>query len=809
MSDLTPYSHKLPHGATGNGNGGRGTGFPTEVLEEQPVDLREVLGVLRRHALLVLGVTAMVVGITTLLVLRQVPQYRAEAVLRLQDERRAMTGGLAQVAVDGAIGNTADPILSQLQVLKSRALAAEVVDRTGLRIESLSPGFSASTLEDVQVAEPATVDTLELRFREEDVVVRGTRGSVSARYGEPVRLSGVQFVVPAQPEGISSADLAVLRQEKAIGRFSSGLRASVRDKTDVIDVGYTDPDPVLAKRVVNETVDAFRGVSARTAQQKARRRRIFLEEQLVQTDSALALTQLALTDFQRREGVASSREKLAAQQVGLMELDVRREELNADRRVLRSLLGGLHSTGEPGSRLGALISHPGIAQNPAVRGLFEQVVNLEASRDSLTTGEWGRAESNPDVQRLTMMIGSTRNRLVAAVRSHAEALDARIAALDDLKARNLVELQALPASGAEEVRLVQRVEGIGKVADQLRSEYQLAMIAEAVEAGQVEVVDLAVVPSEPIGSGRGLKLMLGLTLGLLMGAGGAFLREHLNTAIHRKEDLEGLHLSSLAIIPSFAVRTPGARRFAMRLQRANGNGASPGGHELVAAQDLRSSSSEAYRTLRTNLIFSQSIQSLRTLVVTSSVPSEGKTTTAANLAVTFAQQGMRVLVVDCDLRKARLHTVFNVPREPGLTQLLLGYDTRENVVRDTTVPGLQVITAGTLPPNPAELLGGERMRDTLAALSQDYDLVLLDTPPLLAAADASVLGRLTDGVVIVVRAGHTERGAAEQALQQLRAVGAHVVGAVLNDPDNTVASHGNHYQYDYYGAESETEKELA
>lgn len=804
MSDLIAFNGRSPddppHPSGQNGF----RGIPED--DGESVDLRELLAVFRRQVWVVLGITTVVFGGMVFIVVRHIPQYQASATVRLQDERRALAGGLAGAAQE-MIGPAVDPILSQVQVLRSRGVAMEVVERTGLRLSSVTPNFSAGFLKEVQIAEPGVSDTLHIQFEADAFIVQGRHAQMRGAYGEPVLLPDIRFTIPARPSGIAEAVVLVLPQAVAIERFNSKLRGTVRDRTNVVDVTYVDADPEWAQRIVNTTMEVFRSVSARSAQAQAMRRRVFLDEQLTQTDSALAHARLALTDFQQREGVASSQEKLTAQQVGLMDLDVRREELAADRQVLRSFLITVSDENQTGNRLGSLVSNPGVVQNPAVSALFQQLVRLELSRDSLTMGEWGRAQANPDVQRLNLLIGSTRSRLLEAIESHSLTLDARIAALDDLRARNLVELQSLPVSGAEEVRLVQQVEGIGKVADQLREEYQRARIAEAVEAGQVEILDLAPLPMAPIGSGRVPKLALSLVLGLMLGSGAAFLRERLNTSIHRKEDLEILRLPNLAVIPQFATRGEGRPLLSFPGATTHRNGTdrsitSGTINELVTVSDLRSSGSEAYRTLRTNLIFSQAVQSLKTLVVTSSTPAEGKTTTAANLAVAFAQQGIRVLVVDCDLRKGRLHDVFHLSREPGLTQLVLGFNAASDVVQKTAVDGLFVLPSGTLPPNPSELLGGERMREELQALSKLYDVVILDTPPLLAASDASVLGRYCDGVLLVVRAGHTDRAAAQQAVEQLRTVGANVVGAVLNDPDSKMESYGGYYRYDYYGAEA-------
>jgi capsular exopolysaccharide synthesis family protein len=279
------------------------------------------------------------------------------------------------------------------------------------------------------------------------------------------------------------------------------------------------------------------------------------------------------------------------------------------------------------------------------------------------------------------------------------------------------------------------------------------------------------------------------------------LREQLNITVRRSEDLEQLlRLPSLGVVPAL---TPRPRTRLLRrsgLLRRAAPEAPDGGGAGLAVLNGRSSGAEAFRTLRTNLIFSQAAGRLRTLVVTSAAPGEGKSTIASNLAAAFAQQGMRVLLVDCDLRRARQHETFGAPREPGLTQLVLRYARLAEVALPTEVENLFLLPAGTLPPNPAELLGSLRMQEVLAELGQAFDLVLVDTPPVLAASDGAILAAGVDGVVLVVRAGRTVRGAAQQALRQLDAVGARVLGGVLNDPEERLAAYGGYGQYGGYYA---------
>jgi capsular exopolysaccharide synthesis family protein len=206
---------------------------------------------------------------------------------------------------------------------------------------------------------------------------------------------------------------------------------------------------------------------------------------------------------------------------------------------------------------------------------------------------------------------------------------------------------------------------------------------------------------------------------------------------------------------------------------------------------------EAYRILRTNLLFSSDTQGLRTLVITSALPQEGKTVIAANLAIAVAREGMRVLLIDADLRRPSLHRLFGVARSPGLAQALADSASLEAVTRETSISGLTLLPCGSLPGNPTELVRGVRMRELLDRIGTSYDLVIIDTPPVLPVADASIIAAVSDGVLMVVRAGKTSRALTQEACGRLAAVGANVVGTVLNDPSGR-----NVRPYTYTGRDS-------
>ena len=216
-----------------------------------------------------------------------------------------------------------------------------------------------------------------------------------------------------------------------------------------------------------------------------------------------------------------------------------------------------------------------------------------------------------------------------------------------------------------------------------------------------------------------------------------------------------------------------------RLGAERTNGRPPAG--LVAMRDPRSPVAEAYRALRTNIQFSSLDRPLRTLLITSAGPDEGKSTTLANLAIVVAEGGTRVLVVDCDLRRASLHTLFDLDNDRGLTSLFLGDDAQPLPVQDTAVPNLQVLTSGPLPPNPSELLGSRQMTRVLERLRDAAELVLFDAPPVVAVTDAALLAPRVDGVLLVVDAGATRRDVARRARGQLDKVNARLLGVVLNN----------------------------
>ncbi len=791
-----PPKHRLLHG----------TVQPAAMMPVEPgnsgetITFRQAVTVLRRRYQLILAMTLVGACIGLFLASREPPTYRAAALLRFAGERRALTGDNDEAP---GLTKTTDPMLSIVELIRSRTVAGVVVDTLGLQLQSQTPEFPTASLSDVHVDPRAAGDSIQITFRPNDVIARRADRTLTVPYGQTVNLGVVRFTVRARPD-IEAAVLGVAGREQVVDGLLAGLQVVRREATDIIDIGYIAADPVMAQRIVNTSVQAFQSLNIQWARERSRRRREFLAEQLGQTDSMLARAQAELSSFRSRQELASSNDKLKAAQGTQVQLETRMAELDADRRTFNSLQQQLKSADADtrAQAVRALGTAPAMNENAAIGTIYHQLLVYQDRLDSMTTGPWKASPTNPDVIQLKGLTSSTQQKLEEAVSSQLKTLDARYDALAALRRQSSASIEILPAMAEEEMRLNRRADALGTMGDELRKDFQRARMAEEVEAGDVDVVDLADVPYAPVLTASALKLALGLAVGLLLGLVLAYLLEALNTSVRRPEDLEAaLHIPGLAVIPRISGGSANGRS---RLRGLLGGGkpSKPDAGSPMSGGQTFSIGIEAFRNLRTSLIWSDGGEALKTLVVTSAAPGEGKTLTAANLAVTLAYDGLRVLLIDCDIRRPRVHGMFKVPRAPGLMELLTVANAPGSqplpAIRSTSISGLSVLPCGALPSNAANLLSGTRMRVLLQELREQFDIIVLDTPPVLATADAGIVASLTDGVLLVVRAGTTDKNAAQRACQQLANVGARVIGTVLNDPGGEVAKEGDYYYpYDY------------
>jgi len=322
--------------------------------------------------------------------------------------------------------------------------------------------------------------------------------------------------------------------------------------------------------------------------------------------------------------------------------------------------------------------------------------------------------------------------------------------------------------------------------------FKEASLTEDMRTGNIRVVDRAEVPNHPVRPRKRHNLILALIVGLVTGVGLAFFFEYLDNTIKLPEDVKQ-HLKTpyLGPVPLFTSEKAGNPD----------DGIHP---DLVGLHAPKSSASESYRGIRTSILFSSAESAPQVLLISSAAPKEGKTITAANLAVVMAQANGKTIILDCDLRRPTMHRLFGISKDMGVSNLLVGGGSAKEAIIHTRIPNLDIIPCGTIPPNPSEILGSARMLTLLNGLRKLYAHILIDSPPSTAVTDAVVLSKSVDGVVMVVRTGYTAREIVKNGMAQFGAVGAHILGAVLNGVD--MRGNGYYYYQYYYGEDGQKKK---
>lgn len=776
-------------------------------------DVRELLFVLRRN-IVTIGLFAVAsTALTYWIVSQERAQFVAKALIRVHstsDAGLSTTGNQAPRAT----GGDADPMLSRLMVLTGRRVAGVVVDKEGLRLFDPELGAPWARASDVIVAlPPGEVQELDVTFGPTDVTATLGNATAHAAYGQPVELPGLRFVVRRRPPRLAR-QLMVVPRESAVDWVQNATMTNIVPGTDAVNVLVASPTPALSVRIANALIDEFRRSDLAQARASWQRQGEFLERALQQASDKLRSEQAGLASEQIATGSHDPALQSDAQSATALVAEQRLQQITAEQSVRDSLLAVMNASHDPtqSSALRALLALPDVASDPGVADALRSRASLEAQRVELVAA--GRPSTYPDVVRIHTLMDSLDHSLVDAVRARVRAPNPELAALRASESHAETNAARLSSAEPELAQRGQRVASLQSDATTLRERLQAVRLREAAEGGNVEIVDPAVRAVAPR-SRKPMEMVLGLAFGILLGVAVALLRHALGGGVHGREELEqALQIPGLVVVPPMphaarwrrvlgAGRTAAGARLPRRASaRTGGNGAAVRGPELVTIGDTGNSAAGAYRALRTRLLFSpQNGTRLRTLVVTSPSAGEGKTTTAANLAVTLAQQGMRVLLVDSDLRQPRLHVLFSLRNDIGLADVLLDRCALDEAIQPSGVDGLYFLGSGRIRPGtigPSELLGGKGLPAFLAQGAGQFDVIVLDSPPVTLAPDASILAARAEGTLMVLRAGRTRRTLARDALVQLVAVGGRVVGAVLNDPDARAPNyHGYSRQYSY------------
>jgi tyrosine-protein kinase Etk/Wzc len=713
------------------------------------------------------------------------PVYESATSLRVDQER-------SNVAVLDALSSlsTGSEIDTEMEELRSRTLAEEVVDSLDLQLSVKTPKDvpRRELLATLTVSRHAPEAEFLLRREAQDAFALTTSDDDAARpvrIGETVELRGITF---ALAEGAAAHDeirLEVAPFQEAVRDFADRMDVDRPNRdADFVVVRYEGPDSVLVRQVPNTVARLFIARRNGVRKRESLSTVAFLGEQLDTLTAQLRIAENALRRYSEGEQIVAPEAQAEAQVTRMADLRAQRDLMAIERNGLRQLLDNVSVAPQPGpmepSPFRRLMAFPTLLRNGATSELLGNLATVENERAQLLMR---RTAEDPDVQVLTARIREIESELASIGTTYLEAMDEQVQGYDRTLQSFGSELARVPARQIEFARFQRNATLLEEIATLLQTRLKEAEIAAAIDDSSVRVVDPAIAPDEPIWPKPMLSLLLGGLIGLSLGVGAAFGREHMDTSIHSREDLARVTggIPVLGTIPRIT-----------QVTSANGGdrrvpGTAPAlQSRLVAGRDPRNPATEAYRSLRTNIVFSRPERAPKTLVFTSPTPGDGKSTSATNLAITLAQQDLAVLLIDADMRRGVMHDVFRIAREPGLSNVLLGTVGIDQAKQRVTFAGdvaLDVLPMGTIPPNPAELLSSARMGELVHTLEERYDAVIFDAPPLTAVTDAALLGTHADGVILVARAGVTERGAVSYSVDQLNAVRAPILGLVLNDID--------------------------
>jgi polysaccharide biosynthesis transport protein len=774
-----------------------GTGASTD----RALPLRNLIAALRHRWWAFAVVLAIVVGISTWRTSRTVRMYATIATVRIQELQTGPVG-VQSPTIRGDF--RVDPIQSEQEIIKSKVIAERVAEDLGLRLQILNP--PPSKLQRGALFGPTSpeVDST-LQFAEFVVRLRGDGYSLfsndrmlaSAPYGQEVRGGGVAFtIVERPPIEEDEIRLSVIPLANAASYVRGGLVPRNRPQTNIVEISYTGPDPVMVAQIANSVARMYAQYTTEQRRRLAMERTRSTAEAVENQRAELALKQQALTEFKERGRLSSIEAEQVALGTQIQGFTSQRDALLIEQRTYSTILGKLTQADTADQELRQLAGTGAIRDNAHMQSLFDRWFDLQKQRAQIMAP--GRNEDYFEVVAVDQLIRSTKNELQQASNSYLVGLRSRISSLDNRINELRREMEKYPSLGAQEQRLTAEVQTAQQLYGTLLGELQRARIAESSEAGYVTVIDSAMQPFLPVSPNRKRIFFTAIIFGSILGLGAAVVLENLDDSVKSPDEVrEQFGLSVVGTIPGIKDSDlPGE------------NGAEVA-RRLATHFDPRSPVAEAYRSLRTNLAFARAHEAMRILVLTSPGPADGKSTTVANLAITFAQQGQRTLLIDGDLRRAVLDKMFKVPRSPGLTDVLVGQQRLADVVHKTEIENLSVVGSGPFPPNPSELLGSSAMREVLRDAQTEYDVVLIDSPPLLAVTDAAVLATMADGAILVIRVGATAKAAVRRAVAQLQTVHGRVIGAVLNDVDlrsGAFSGSYGYYYYYYYGEGSQNGK---
>ncbi|MGC2424886.1 MAG: polysaccharide biosynthesis tyrosine autokinase [Nitrospirota bacterium] len=574
--------------------------------------------------------------------------------------------------------------------------------------------------------------------------------------------------------------------DQAARNIQGKLQVAVVKDSNLVTVSYEDSDPVLAARVVNATVRAFVEQNLEMKVAPAKEAMSWLNDRLGEIKERMNQSSNQLQDFKQQKNLISTgnnQSNLSLQSLSELNtqvLDAVAKRYDAEIKYQQVQ----HLAKKPGG----MMTLPAVMNDSVVQGLRVQqsALNTEIAEKSKKY-----RDNHPEMVKLRNEMGSLQKQLDNEVNLVVAGLknnyDEALRSEQTLK-KALVEQKAEAMSYERRTNqyniMNEDVDASRQVYDMILKKFQESDVMGSISMSSVQVLDPADPPKAPSSPRKTLNMLMGVVLGLFSGIGFAFLVEYLDNTYKSLEELEEhLKLPLLGAVPT------------NKLLKDLKNGRKA----LTGLQPTKSPYSESFRSIRGNILLTTGDMVPKVIQICSSVHSEGKTTSCIALAAAMASAGEKVLVIDSDMRKPRLHRYLNLPNTSGLSTLLAHQTDLESIIRKSDL-GFHIITSGPLSPNPSELLGSRLMRELIAGIREEYDRVIIDCPPAIGIVDSSFLGQFTDGIILVIRSGKTPKDLVVKTKKNFGATKARIIGVILNDVSVRSEVY-SYYNYNYYYSE--------
>jgi capsular exopolysaccharide synthesis family protein len=753
-----------------------------ELNPEDSIDLKEIWRILYTARVPIALIVCIIFVLTVYFTWTTHPVYQATTVVMIKDSQTDPSS----FVFDFGVNKSQKRLQNEIEVLKSYNLHEEV-------ISGLIDDGSAENL--------ALFGTryIRQRYRIQDTFFKWIG----------------QVKKPATPPG----DLDYSKRIEVVEKLRKNTSITTVRDADVLKIAVGSSDSSDAVFLANKISSTYRNLDLAGGQGELHFVLTFLDSQISKYEKRLAIVESNLQIFQSENKIYAldgSAELLlkdlttyeSIYYTNIAELEVAQERV--------AYLKGQLSDSE-----NALMEEITNTNNPMIVALRGKIAELEAQKVQQMVDEGWNDQSlqardyerriNEMKKKLTgvteslILSGWSEEDPFAASQEIFNKIVEQEVAVHSARSRaseynKLVEqmsgrLTSLPAQTLQYARLERDLKLNESLYLTMKQKYEESRITEAGQLGKVRILDPALV-ARRVKPNKKMNLLLGLFVGAGIGVGYAFLREFLDNTVKAVEHLERKGLTILGIIPD--MHGVSAKETASDASQPS-KGGTDFRRRLITYEDPKSPISESYRSLRTNVTYASADKKIKSLLISSSQPGEGKSTTTANLAIAFAQLRKKTLLIDADLRKPVQHNVFGHARGPGLAEYLIGETGDiDSIIQETKVENLFLLTAGGLPPNPSELLGSDRMSQLIDNLEQEWDMILLDSPPIVAVTDASMISGEIDAIMLVVKAGSTERSAVDRALDMMRNVKAPLVGAILNGASQSSLGGKYAYYYSYY-----------